>query len=201
MLRLASVGPTDVFYDLGSGWGQNLIIALTEFRVRKAVGIEKDRERYHVALERLERRRIPPKRGMVMREDFDKVLSGRTVGLDPAEATVIFYGLSTDKGIFERVERCMKKSSRLVYYYNCLFPEIMSDRVDFPFYLSVVPFRRPRSQHAWLSSVLQKKRSSISLGKRPSLEELWDELAHDYDVQRITDRVWDYRRRLRRAVG
>ncbi len=58
MLHLAKAGPSDVFYDLGSGWGQNLIVALTEFGVRKAVGIEQDRERHHVSLERLEKRRI-----------------------------------------------------------------------------------------------------------------------------------------------
>lgn len=201
MLRLASVGPSDVFYDLGCGWGQNLVIALTEFHVRKAVGVEKDRERYHVATERLRRWQIQPKRGVVLRDDLDKVLSGRAKGVDLGEATVVFFGLSTDKTLLKRLEQRLRKGSRLVYYFNCLFPEIMPDRADFPFYVSVVPFGHPRSQQSWLSSVLQKKRSSISRGKHPSLEELWDELSHDYDVQKITDKVWDYRRRLRKAVG
>ena len=31
MLTLAGVGSKDVFWDLGCGWGQNLIVALMEF--------------------------------------------------------------------------------------------------------------------------------------------------------------------------
>jgi len=41
MLSLARVGPSDVFYDLGSGWGQNLIIAITEFMLKEQLGSRK----------------------------------------------------------------------------------------------------------------------------------------------------------------
>ena len=40
MLALAAVGKGDVFYDLGSGWGQNLIVALTEFGVRRPLELK-----------------------------------------------------------------------------------------------------------------------------------------------------------------
>ena len=53
MLRLARAGPRDVFCDLGCGWGQNLIIALTEFEVAKVVGVEKDFCRKRKCEERL----------------------------------------------------------------------------------------------------------------------------------------------------
>ena len=55
MLRLAKAGRNDVFYDLGSGWGQNLIIALTEFNVKKAVGFEINKSRREKAENRLRR--------------------------------------------------------------------------------------------------------------------------------------------------
>jgi len=146
MLRLAKTGPSDVFYDLGSGWGQNLIIAVTESHVRKAVGFEKDRERYHVCMERLHAWRIPSSRGTAIPEDFEKALKGQVKGVDPSEATVMFYGLSTDKSLLDKIRRCLRGGSRLVYYYNCLFPEIMPDRVSFPFFMSVAPFNvRSRS--------------------------------------------------------
>jgi hypothetical protein len=201
MLHLARVGPEDVFYDLGSGWGQNLIIALTEFRVKKAIGIEKDRERRDVCIERLQTWKIPPSRGTVLLEDFDKLLAGRVRGANLEEATVAFYGLSTGKLIIDRLRRHLKRTSRLIYYYNCLFPEIMPDRVEFPFYMSVAPFRRPRSQYEWLSAIIRKKKSSVACGKRPGLDELWYELIHDYDVNRIRDRIDDYEKRLKKAVG
>lgn len=40
MMEVANVGPNDIFYDLGCGWGQNLIMAVTERGVKKAVGLE-----------------------------------------------------------------------------------------------------------------------------------------------------------------
>lgn len=201
MFHLAQAGPTDVFYDLGSGWGQNLIIALTEFHVKKVVGIEKDRERYHVCTERLQKRGIAPSRGQVVREDFERVLAGRVKGVDPAEATFVFYGLSTYKVLLDKIQRRLKRGSRLIYYYNCLFPEILPDRVLFPFFMSILPFRRPRSRYEWLSSVVRKRRSSIVRGKRPGLQELWDELSHDYDVKGVAERIGDYEKRLEKTVG
>jgi len=201
MLGLGRVGRSDVFYDLGSGWGQNLIIALTEFHVKKAVGIEKDRERHQISTERLEKRGIAPSQGIVIREDFERVLARRVKGVDLSEATAVFYGLSTDGILFRKIQRCLGTGARLIYYYNCLFPEILPDQVQFPFYVSVAPFRRPKSQYEWLSAIVPKKRSSIARGKRPGLEELWDELSHDYDVHRIRERIWNYEKRLKKTVG
>jgi len=40
MLRLAQVGPDDVVYDLGAGDGRIAIMAVEEFKAKKAVGIE-----------------------------------------------------------------------------------------------------------------------------------------------------------------
>ncbi len=200
MLRLVEAGPNDIFYDLGSGWGQNIILAITEFKVRKAVGIEKDRERHHFSQERLKKRRIPTERALVVREDFDRILEGRAKGVDISEATVIFYGLSTDSGIIRRLQRRTKTGTRLAYYYLCLFPEIMPNRVNYPFYASLVPFRRPGSHYEWLSAIVRKSKSSIRKGKRPSLGELWEELAHDYDVERVGDRIDDYQKRLDKVL-
>jgi precorrin-6B methylase 2 len=201
MLHLARASPRDVFYDLGSGWGQNLIVALTEFGVKRAVGIERDRERHHVSQERLERRRISSNQGSVVQEKFERILSGRNKDFKLSDATIVFYGLSTDKRTLDGIERHLKKGSRLVYYYRCLFPEIMPDRVDYPFYVSVTPFRRPRSQYEWLSAIVRKERSSLTKGKKPSSRELWEELTHDYDVEWVGERIENYKGRLARAVN
>jgi hypothetical protein len=67
--------------------------------------------------------------------------------------------------------------------------------------MSVVPFKRPMSQYEWLAAVVGKKQSSITRGKRPTLDELWWELVHDYDVNRVRERVEKYERRLKRVVG
>ncbi len=40
MLELAGAGPNDIVYDLGAGDGRIVIIAVREFNVKKAIGIE-----------------------------------------------------------------------------------------------------------------------------------------------------------------
>ena len=74
MLSLAEVNENDVFLDLGCGWGQNLIIALTEFNVKRAVGFENNLERNTIANKRLERLTkigIDNSRYLVTTHDFD----------------------------------------------------------------------------------------------------------------------------------
>jgi precorrin-6B methylase 2 len=198
MLRLAGTRRSDVFYDLGCGWGQNLIVALTEFKVKKAVGVEQDRERHAKSLGRLQKRGLTD-RGTVVWGKFEKAFAGKLKGVDLNEASVVFYGLSTE-GVLKGIKKTVKRGCRLVYYYDCLFPEIKPERVNFPFYVSVAPFKKPRSESEWLAAVVPKVGSSIQKG-RPSVEELWDELSHDYEVNHHPEDVVDFKRRLRKLVG
>jgi SAM-dependent methyltransferase len=55
MLDFARVKKTDTFYDLGSGYGQNLVVAITEFNAKRAVGFETDKQRLHILKERLKK--------------------------------------------------------------------------------------------------------------------------------------------------
>jgi hypothetical protein len=195
MLGLAAAGPHDVFYDLGSGWGQNLIIAATELKVRRATGIEVDKERYAKSVEQLKKWKLKEDQANVILGDFEK-LPLKSILKD---ATIVFFGLSTE-GIIKKIQNALTDGCKLVYYDLCLFPEIMPVKVEFPFYLSVFPFKTPRSMRQWLSAVVEKKQSSIRNGK-PAVDELWDELTHDYDVEGIRDEISDYRRRLKRVIS
>jgi precorrin-6B methylase 2 len=203
MLRLADVGAGDTFYDLGSGWGQNLILALTEARADKVIGIEQDRERREVALERLDRwaRRCPELKGRygVVLGDFDDLLEDELKGVSLREATAVFFGLSTYSELVDGIERQWRglRDRRLIYHW--LFPEILSDRKDYPFFVSDFPFKKPRTELEWLNKVVDKKRSSVK-GGAPEAQELWEELTHDCDLKRGAHEIPCYKRRLREAV-
>ena len=199
MLRLARAKPYDVFYDLGCGWAQNLIVAATELGVRKCVGIERDKRRYHKAMLRVKARSLSS-RIKIVHGNFEDLVDGLLVGEDVSEATIVFYGLSTSADFLERLSSSMRRGSRLVYYYNTLFPEIKADRSDYPFYVSTHPFTRPFSEHDWLDSIIHKDKSSIvSIGK-PSTSELWDELTHDYDYWGLRGEIPRYRSRLTKSI-
>ncbi len=202
MLRLAGAGRDDVFFDLGSGWGQNLIVALGEFRVRKAVGIESDPERIWVAQKRLKRLSKNARRfdgWRTYQGQFENLFEGDfkagDIGLE--EATIVFYGLDPAKEILEGLERKLAKGTRLVTYYLCLFPEIMPAKRDYPFFLSIKGdrFEPPRTAIQWLSFVVDKKKSTLHSGP-PDERELWDELSHDHDVDSEFGATDDMKRRL-----
>lgn len=211
MLRLAHATSKDVLYDLGSGWGQILIVALTEFNLKKVVGFENQAHRRRKSLERLQkwsefRKDITRDRWDVLPYNFDKLLKGE-IGKKKAaleEATVIFYGLETTSRDTKRIERIWKNAEererRLVYYHNCLFPEIMPNKIDLPFLSSDFPFTHTSDKMKWLEMITGKMKSSLGGAKQPSETELWDELRHDYDKGGEKDDVQKYRRRLNAAV-
>lgn len=206
MLRLAKVSEADVFYDLGSGWGQNLILALTEANAAKVVGIEKDEDRRKKALERLDAwAKARPEfkdRYSVILGDFDHLLKDKLEGASLREATVVFYGLSTYKALIEGIRKQWEGRSghrRFVYYYRWLFPEALADARDYPFLVSEFPFRKPTSELEWLRSVVGKDRSSIRKGE-PNGDELWNELTHDYDVDGDVNEIRSYESRLKAVL-
>jgi precorrin-6B methylase 2 len=205
MLSLAKMGKDDVFYDLGCGWGQNLLMALTEGNAAKVVGIEQEEDRRKVALERLGRwaKARPELRGrfQVVLGDFEELFENGLDGATLKEATVVFYGLSTYKELVEAIQKNWngkRDHRRVVYYYRWLFPEILASNRDHPFLVSEFPFEKPGTELEWLKSVVGKGRSTIHAGS-PTEAELWDELTHDYDVMGNLDEVSRDRRRLRAA--
>ncbi len=76
----------------------------------------------------------------------------------------------------------------------------MPNLVDYPFYASIFPFQRPTSQKEWLSVIIKKPKSSLSKNKKPSVSELWEELAHDYDVGENRKYVDDLKDNLKKVV-
>ncbi|MGI0081568.1 MAG: hypothetical protein ACRECH_18360, partial [Nitrososphaerales archaeon] len=208
MLNLAGVNGKDIFYDLGSGYGQNIIVALTEFNVKRAVGFEVDRERLHVSRKRLKKGGLS-RHASIIDDDFDDALTRERL----KEATAIYYGLDSYPEIVKKIENIWKKlepGRRLVYRHKSLFPEIMPDRADFPFYLSVTQstssalalFRRPKSEEEWLSKIVLQPEEMIH-GLRPTPNQLWKEFTNNYDVEGIKELIEGengIKERLKRAV-
>ena len=134
MLKLANVGKNDVFFDLGSGWGQNGLLALTEFRVKKAVGIEGNMNRWRKSSNRLLRwkRHYAPfeLNGRFILADYDDFFfdgqkTPEIKGESLKEATAIFYGLGTSRDLARQLGKTLSMGCRLLYYYDCVFPEFL----------------------------------------------------------------------------
>jgi histone methylation protein DOT1 len=201
MLRLAEAGKDDIFCDMGCGIGQNLIIAASEFHVRKAVGFEQNSRRFRRAVYRIRNRGLTGQ-CQVLNEKFEKSLRGKSQ-FRLGDATIVFYGLETDLEVLNSLEERLNRECRLVYYNLCLFPEIMPNETDFPFYVSKFPFTKTTSELAWLQKVVAKDESSVSRGKQPNTNEMWDELSHDYKVSSndALCTIKDYKNRMRKILA
>jgi hypothetical protein len=130
MLRLVEAGKDDVFYDLGCGWGQNLIVAATEFGVRKCVGIEMLTNRFRKAKELVSKYSLS-KQIKILHGEIEPIMRGP---VDP-NITIALYSMRTDKQLLNLLRRSLPTGCKLVYYFrNGLFPEIKPDVSDYPFF-------------------------------------------------------------------
>jgi hypothetical protein len=140
-------------------------------------------------------------RAVIVPGDFTDLYSDRLPGVSLEEPSVVFYGLTSDDELIDSMRRKSKPGCKLIYYFNELFPEIKAERVNFPFFISIVPFKKPVSELDWLAAILRKRRSSLGKKGKPTLDELWDELTHDYDIYSDTSDIAYYKRRLRKVLG
>jgi len=163
MLRLAKASGRDVFYDLGCGRAQLCVIAVVEFGVKRAVGIELNLGRARKAIQYVKSLGLSH-RIEIRHEDFHQS--------DLADATVIYKGLMEEED--DDVESKLRKGCRFVTLF-LPFIGVMPDAQDYPFYLMKAPFRKTRNISTWVSAVLAKK---------ATVEEFFGEVRSDPDYHK-----------------
>ena len=126
---------------------------------------------------------------------MDDLLTGRFRGVDPSEATVVLYTIQTTKKIAKLLTQSLRQGCRLLYNAgNGVFPEIMPTALDYPFYVSTVPFTPLLSERAWLKAILQDE----TVG-RQSVSKLWERLREKLQLnKRETE---SYQKRLGHALN
>jgi len=175
LLSLARTTRRDVFYDLGCGRGQLCVVAVKEFGVKKAVGIEMHAGRARKAAEYVERLGLSD-RIEIRNEDF--------MDSDVHDATVLYCGHYEVEDDVARFERELGAGSRFVTLFLPFVGVVPTD-ADYPFYLMEVPFTKTRDASLWISKVLFRKATA---------EELFRELD--------TDREYRYdKRTLKRLMN
>jgi cyclopropane fatty-acyl-phospholipid synthase-like methyltransferase len=173
LLTLARATKKDVFYDLGCGRGQLCVVAVAEFGVKRAVGIEMHAGRAAKAAAYVERLGLSD-RIEIRNEDF--------MDSDIHDATVAYcgtYEMEEDVGHFGGQ---LPAGSRLVTLF-LPFVGVLPAASDYPFYSMEVPFRKTTDLALWISKVLFRD---------ATLGELYQELD--------TDREYRYDKRTFRRL-
>jgi cyclopropane fatty-acyl-phospholipid synthase-like methyltransferase len=174
LLKLARATERDVFYDLGCGRGQLCVVAVSEFGVRRAVGIEMHAGRAAKAAAHVEKLGLSD-RIEIRNEDF--------MDSDIHDATVVYCGTYEMEEDVEHFGNALGAGSRFVTLF-LPFVAVLPTASDYPFYSMEVPFRKTTDIRLWTSKVLFRD---------ATLEELCEELD--------TDREYRYdKRTFRRLV-
>ncbi|MGI0086631.1 MAG: methyltransferase domain-containing protein [Nitrosotalea sp.] len=133
IFEFASLSKNDVFYHLGCGNGHSLIVALEEFGVKKAIGIDNNNEKVLSAKKALEDKNLS--NWILKCED---VLES-----DISDATVVLFWFS-DETIIEKMMQkffTLKKDCRIITIWSPL-PDCLPDKVEFPYILNITPFKK-----------------------------------------------------------
>ena len=164
ILHLTQASKGDVFYDLGCGRGQLCVVAVAEFGVKRAVGIELHRGRAAKAAERIEELGLTD-RIEIRNEDF--------MESDLHDATIVYCGLWEIDEDVASLESKLKTGCRIVSLF-LPFVGVLPAAADYPFYLMKVPFRKTKDVSLWTSKVLFTD---------ASVEELYQELDTDREYR------------------
>lgn len=147
LLSLAKASRSDVFYDLGCGLGQLCVVAVAEFGVRKAVGIEMHAGRAAKARAYVDKLGISD-RIEIRNEDFEES--------DVSDATIAYCGHYEAEEDVSRFGRELSSGSRFVTLF-LPFVGVVPTVADYPFYLMEVPFTRTTDASLWISKVLFRR--------------------------------------------
>ncbi|MEO9308200.1 MAG: SAM-dependent methyltransferase [Nitrososphaera sp.] len=136
MLKFAGLQEKDVFYHLGCGTGKGIAIAVQEFGVKKAIGIDSNKTKILEGQTFLKDKHITS--GSLRHEDI-------TIS-DMNDATVILFWFSDEKIIQTMTDRFKKLNPgcRIITIWGPLAGH-MPDKVDFPFILNITPFKKAES--------------------------------------------------------
>jgi SAM-dependent methyltransferase len=153
LLHLAGASRKDVFYDFGCGEGRLCVVAVEEFGVKKAVGIELHKGRAAKAAASVQRLGLAD-RIEIRNEDF--------MESDLHDATVVYSGHEEIEGDVAFFERKLKPGCRIVSLF-LPFVGVLPVSTDYPFYLMEMPFRKTGDVDLWTSKVLFKEASTDEL--------------------------------------
>lgn len=136
IFRFANLTKNDIFYHLGCGKGNSIIIALEEFMVKKAIGIDNNKEKISQGQESLQKKHIT--NGSFRYQDI-------TIS-DINDASVILFWFSDEKIIEKMIPifQNLKSGCKIITIWGPLTGH-MPDKIDFPYILNVIPFKKAKS--------------------------------------------------------
>lgn len=137
----------DIFYHLGCGDGTGIAIAMKEYQVRKAVGVDNNPDKIKLAKDSLDKNKIQCK---LICDDIQNV--------DISDATVILFWFTNEDIINNMMNKFkdLKAGTRIITIWGPL-PDCLPEKVKFPYIINSVPFKKANSLQEQVLAVFEVK--------------------------------------------
>ena len=147
IFKFSNLGKDDIFFHLGCNNEKGVEIAINEFKVRKAIGIDNNLEKIQNAQKNIEEENINVK---MIHENIEES--------DISDATVILFWF-TDENIIKKMIKKFEKlkpETKIITIWGPL-PNCLPDKVNFPYIINKIPFKKAENLQAQLLSVFGVK--------------------------------------------
>lgn len=147
IFKFVGLGKNDVFYHLGCGNEKGIEIAIKEFNVKKAVGIDNNSEKIQNAKVHLKERNLQ-----------GQLICSNIEDSDISEASVILFWFTDENIINKMMEKfeTLKPETKIITIWGPL-PDCLPDKVNFPYIINKAPFKRAENMQEQLLSIFGVK--------------------------------------------
>ena len=147
IFKFADLGENDIFYHLGCGDEKGIEIAIKEFKVKKAVWIDNNSQKIQHTKKALEQKNIQA-----------QLICKNIEESDISDASVILFWFTDDNVIDQMLEKFekLKPETKIITIWGPL-PDCLPDKVNFPYIINKVPFKKAQSMQEQLLSVFGVK--------------------------------------------
>ena len=147
IFKFSNLGKDDVFFHLGCNNEKGIEIAINEFKVKKAIGIDNNLEKIQNAQKTIEEKSMDIK---VIHQNIEES--------DISDATVILFWF-TDENIIKKMIKKFEKlkpETKIITIWGPL-PNYLPDKINFPYIINKVPFKKAENLQAQLLAVFGVK--------------------------------------------
>ena len=147
IFKFVNLGKDDVFYHLGCVNEKGIEIAINEFKVKKAVGIDNNFEKIQQAKKNLEKKKI---QGKVICKDI--------IESEISDASVILFWFTDDDIVNEMIKKFekLKPGIKIITIWGPL-PDCLPDKVNFPYIINTSPFKKAQNLQEQVLSIFGVK--------------------------------------------
>jgi len=147
IFKFSNLGENDIFFHLGCNNEKGIEIAINEFKVKKAIGIDNNLEKIQNAQKNIEEKNMNVK---VIHQNIEES--------DISDATVILFWF-TDENIIKKMIKKFEKlkpETKIITIWGPL-PNCLPDKINFPYIINKVPFKKAENLQAQLLAVFGVK--------------------------------------------